>query len=180
MSKKIPSLLTDNKLLIKLAGIPERIRWIGLFVILGGIVLIWGAFFYIPLVWRMRNDSAQVVEEESVQIVLARQAKRGVLLKKENNEMRHFLKNSVVPQSYQIADSLVTLADKSGIVCSSIVPVEKDLSIGLKGAFSGVLSFLDHLQQEKSAASIKKFTCYRTDDNQVRATLILQVMRRLP
>ena len=99
MAKKVPSLLTDNKLLIKLAGIPERIRWIGLFVILGSIVLIWGAFFYIPLVWRIRSDGAHVVQEESLQVVLARQVKRGMLLKKENKEMRRFLKSSVVPPS---------------------------------------------------------------------------------
>lgn len=216
MSKKIPTLLTDHKLLIWLANIPERLRWIYTSAILGGCIFIWGAFLYAPLLWRIYKDKKQITQNETARIVLSQQAQKGTQLKKENEEMKHFLQNSVVPQSYQIADSLVTLANKVGVVCSSIVPIEKErggaasarsrtkargaasaqhhikrsnnfqknriklplYEVGLKGAFSSVLKFLDQLQQLPAVHSIKDFACSRTEDNKVEVTLTIEVARR--
>lgn len=184
MSKKTPTLLTDNKLLIWLANIPEKHRWIGLASLLGGAIVLWAAFFYIPLLWRIESDRSEVEQGEKLQESLEKQAKKSLLLKKENEEMKDFLQNSVVPQSYQIADSLVTLANKSGIVCSSIAPIsgEQDATscykVGMKGQFTKVLQFLDQLQRLPAVSGIRNFSCDRTKNSLVEATLLLEVMGR--
>ena len=194
MAKKNISLITDHKLLIWLSQVPERLRWVGTAGVLLFVILLWGSFFYLPTVWRMRKDKTQIMSNQAICQTLLRESARGKKMKKENEEMQVVLDSATAPDNYQIADDIVTLAHKSGVVVSSIAPIKHSKSgvhpqapagwrrgaapvgdpereklqydIGINGGFGSILDFLHELEQLSVVSDVKHFVCHRQQHSQ--------------
>lgn len=186
MSKKVSNLITDNKIVIFLSKIPEHTRWIYTAVFSLSLVIIWSFVFYLPNLFRIHKYRENIKNGREQKTALFFQVNKRKNIKKENIEIKSFLKNSVVPQSYEITDKIVTLSNKFNVVCKSIIPVKPkvalqknlDYEVALSGEFGNLLKLLDKLQELKTSTSFKKIVCSREDNNKIEIKLTIELIKR--
>jgi len=191
LSKKVPSIITDNKFLIFLSKIPEHIRWVGTACFLLAIVTIWSLIFYFPALLRIRKYKLEIKNSQDQKTALASQSEKSKNIKKENVEIKKFLKNSFVPKNYEVTEKIVSFSNKFGVVCKSIVPINskkssskssfeknKDYQVALSGEFASILKLLNKLQELKGSVNFKNIICYRGDNNKIEIKLTVELISR--
>ena len=181
MGKKIPNLITDNRFVILLADIPEKFRWIITTALIGLFLATWGLFFYLPLVCRLYRDKEQIRNNETQKIMLLQKVTSAEKIIKAKKSRTKALKNYSSNSEFDVAESIIFLAKKTHVHCSSITPLQLrknkgyGYEISMNGKFKNVLLFLEELCEIKKCIDVKKFACQRVGHSKIEVKLNLEV-----
>lgn len=152
-------IITDNRLLILLARIPKRFRWMSTIGVTVTLVVLWSFFFLIPLFFEIKKYKKQMQVQEKICTMFAKKVSR-----EKNRDL------SGPPDLV-----LVELARKNKLSCTHLVSNQAgEHDIGLQGSFRNVLRFLDKFSCVTYRVKIKKFFCCRAKKRQVQARLCVK------
>ncbi len=152
MAKKVPNLMTHNKLIVFLSGVPKRFRWVLTSSFLAFLVLLWGIFLYIPLIHSISGEKKRAFIEKVDDIISIESTKKGELL--------------------DLDEKIMVLSKKAGLVCNSISSSGiGSILVIISGHYSNSLLFLDSLCRLRAVIGIKKFVCKRLGNGEIELKL---------
>jgi len=175
-SKKMPQLVTDNRVLILLSRLPERFRWpiTGLVVLV--VIFVWVLFFFTPLMWRIGFGKKNLKNLERQCSLLSEQVRLGrSRLGKSLNKLD--LVESVDDEKVSgvdFIDSVISFAKESGVRCFYLDhETDGEFGVGVRGSFGSLIKFFNRIQNVSRLASIKKYVCEKSKDHLIDARLTI-------